>query len=75
MLFVHEPESPHHVQLEIFVVEGFIAARGEWEAVGDLQSCVGHEAQERALSDPQVGKVNFVTMLDQLHYDLDYEQA
>lgn len=37
----------------------------------DLQSSVRHETQERALSNTQVGKVNFMTMLDQFHNNLD----
>ena len=64
------PEPPHHVQLEVLVAEGLVAGRREGEAMRDLQTGVRDQAQEGSLSDPQISKIDFVTMLDQFHHNL-----
>ena len=56
--------------LEVFVAKCFITDRWEWEAVSDLQTGVRDQSKQRSLSDPEVGKIDFVTMLHKFHDNL-----
>ena len=69
MINIDLPQPAHHGQLEVLVIHGLVRPAGEGEAVGDLESGVGDQAEEGALGDAAAAGagLELMTMLDQFH--------